>query len=59
MAPFAFELLPGNEAMVPLARAVIGGTLFSTLLTLFLVPAIIAAVKKPTTPNSAPTPALA
>ena len=47
MCPFAFELLPGNEAMVPLARAVIGGMLFSTILTLFLVPTVIALVKKP------------
>lgn len=59
MAPFAFELLPGNEAMVPLARAVIGGTVFSTLLTLFLVPALIAAIKKPITTTSGPAPALA
>ena len=47
MAPFAFNLLPGNEAMVPLARAVIGGMLFSTVLTLFLVPTVFALVKKP------------
>jgi HAE1 family hydrophobic/amphiphilic exporter-1 len=47
MAPFAINLLPGNEAMIPLARAVIGGMLFSTILTLFLVPTVIALVKKP------------
>lgn len=47
MAPFAFKLLPGNEAMVPLARAVIGGMIFSTVLTLFLVPTVFALVKKP------------
>ena len=47
MAPFALNLLPGNEAMVPLARAVIGGMFFSTILSLFLVPTVIALVKKP------------
>lgn len=47
MAPFAFELLPGNEVMVPLARAVIGGMVFSTILTLFLVPAVFALLKRP------------
>jgi CzcA family heavy metal efflux pump len=38
MLPFTFQLAPGNEAMVPLARALVGGLLVSTLLTLFLVP---------------------
>ena len=38
MAPFAFNLSIGNEAMVPLARAMIGGMVASTVLTLFLVP---------------------
>lgn len=51
MAPFAFELLPGNEAMTPLARSVIGGTLFSTLLTLFLAPAVISILKNPRDPK--------
>jgi multidrug efflux pump subunit AcrB len=46
MAPFAFELLPGNEVMVPLARAVIGGMVFSTILTLFLVPAVFSLLKR-------------
>ena len=46
LAPFAFALLPGNEAMVPLARAVIGGMLVSTVLTLFLVPCVFALVKR-------------
>ena len=49
MSPFAFALLPGNEAMIPLARAVIGGMLVSTILTLFLVPCVFALIKtKPT-----------
>lgn len=50
LAPFAFALLPGNEAMVPLARAVIGGMLVSGVLTLLLVPSVFALVKK--SPNS-------
>jgi multidrug efflux pump subunit AcrB len=45
MAPFAFQLLPGNEAMIPLARAVIGGMTVSMVLTLFLVPTIYALTK--------------
>ena len=46
MSPFAFALLPGNEAMVPLARAVIGGMLVSAVLTLLLIPCVFALVKK-------------
>jgi HAE1 family hydrophobic/amphiphilic exporter-1 len=46
MAPFAFHLLRGSEAMVPLARAVIGGMLVSTVLTLFLVPTVYALIKR-------------
>ena len=54
MAPFAFALLPGNEAMIPLARAVIGGMLVSTILTLFLVPCVFALIKRnPTEATSA------
>jgi Cation/multidrug efflux pump len=56
MAPFAFKLLPGNEAMIPLARAVIGGMIVSTFLTLFLVPAIFALVKKTPAPSPATSP---
>lgn len=47
MAPFAFNLLPGNEAMIPLARAVIGGMFVSTILTLFLIPCVYALIKRP------------
>ena len=46
MAPFAFNLFRGSEAMVPLARAVIGGMLVSAVLTLFLVPTIYSLVKR-------------
>jgi multidrug efflux pump subunit AcrB len=40
MLPLALGLETGSEANVPLARAVIGGLLASTLLTLFVVPAL-------------------
>ncbi len=60
MAPFAFALLPGNEAMIPLARAVIGGMIVSTILTLFLVPCVYALVKRPITSSPAePSPSAA
>ncbi len=38
LLPMAFDLSPGAEANVPLARAVVGGLAASTLLTLFVVP---------------------
>ena len=46
MAPAGVPLAPGGEAMVPLARAVIGGMLVSTFLTLFLVPCVYTMVKR-------------
>jgi len=46
MAPFALNLSIGNEAMVPLARAMIGGMVASTVLTLFLVPCAYTLVKR-------------
>lgn len=45
MLPLSFKLAPGSEAMIPLARALIGGMLVSTFLTLFLVPCVYAIVK--------------
>jgi HAE1 family hydrophobic/amphiphilic exporter-1 len=50
MLPFTFQLAPGNEAMIPLARALVGGLLVSTLLTLFLVPCAYVVVKPGTPP---------
>ncbi len=50
MAPLAMNLAPGSEAMVPLARALIGGILASTFLTLFLVPCVYATVKSKSEP---------
>ncbi len=40
LAPMALGLLVGSEANAPLARAVIGGLLVSTGLTLFLIPTL-------------------
>jgi multidrug efflux pump subunit AcrB len=40
LSPMAFHFGTGAEANVPLARAVIGGLTASTVLTLFLVPAL-------------------
>ncbi|MCI0463485.1 MAG: efflux RND transporter permease subunit, partial [Gemmataceae bacterium] len=38
LLPMAIGLGKGSEANVPLARAVVGGLLASTVLTLFVVP---------------------
>lgn len=46
MLPFAFHLTPGNEAMVPLARAMLGGMAVSTFLTLILVPCVYSITHK-------------
>jgi multidrug efflux pump subunit AcrB len=40
LLPMATHLQPGDEMNLPLARAVIGGLLVSTLLTLFVVPVL-------------------
>jgi multidrug efflux pump subunit AcrB len=45
LAPLAIHLHPGDEMNLPLARAVIGGLLGSTLLTLFVVPALYTLLK--------------
>jgi multidrug efflux pump subunit AcrB len=40
MSPMALALGEGGEQNAPLGRAVIGGLLFATTATLFLVPAV-------------------
>ena len=52
MLPLSFQFAPGNEAMIPLARALIGGMTVSTILTLFLVPCVYALIKR--APSSEP-----
>jgi len=44
MAPMALSLGEGGEQNAPLGRAVIGGLLFATIATLFLVPAVFSIV---------------
>lgn len=46
MLPFAFHLAPGNEAMIPLSRALLGGMVTSTILTLILVPCVYVLVHR-------------
>jgi len=40
MLPLAFELGSGAECRAPMARAVIGGLITSTMLTLIVVPVV-------------------
>lgn len=58
MLPLSFRLAPGSEAMIPLARALIGGMLVSTVLTLFLVPCVYTLLKRDQ-PESSPEPVAA
>ncbi|MCB9941351.1 MAG: efflux RND transporter permease subunit [Planctomycetaceae bacterium] len=53
MAPLSIHLAPGGEAMIPLARAMIGGMVVSTVLTLFLVPCVYTIVKRVASPATA------
>lgn len=46
MLPLSFQFTPGNEAMVPLARALLGGMVVSTVLTLILVPCVYSLVHR-------------
>lgn len=46
LAPMALGLGEGSEANVPLARAVIGGLLVSTVMTLFFIPVMHAIVRR-------------
>lgn len=46
MLPLSFQLAPGNEAMMPLARAWLGGMVVSTVLTLILVPSVYLVVHR-------------
>ncbi len=40
MLPLAIQFSPGNEAVIPLARALAGGMVVSTILTLVLIPCL-------------------
>lgn len=47
LAPMALGLGEGSETNMPLARAVIGGLLVSTVMTLFFVPVLHAIARRP------------
>jgi multidrug efflux pump subunit AcrB len=53
LLPMAIHLSPCDEMNLPLARAVIGGLVTSTVLTLFIVP-ILYVMLKPREPEAAP-----
>ena len=46
MIPLALELGAGSETWSPLARSVIGGLAFATVLTLFVVPTVVIGISK-------------
>ncbi len=46
MIPLALELGVGAETWSPLAKSVIGGLAFATILTLFVVPAVVIGISK-------------
>lgn len=50
LTPMAIGTERGNEANIPLARAVVGGLLSSTALTLFLVPVLYTMLVRTVTP---------
>jgi CzcA family heavy metal efflux pump len=56
MAPMALALGEGGEQNAPLGRAVIGGLLFATTATLFLVPAVFCMIHSRRNPTSSTTP---
>ncbi|MCA9108757.1 MAG: efflux RND transporter permease subunit [Planctomycetaceae bacterium] len=49
MLPLSLHFAPGNEAMIPLARALLGGMMVSTVLTLILVPCVYSVVHRRST----------
>jgi multidrug efflux pump subunit AcrB len=49
LVPMALGLGRGAEANIPLGRAVIGGQLVATVLTLFIVPILFRMVGRPKT----------
>jgi HAE1 family hydrophobic/amphiphilic exporter-1 len=44
LLPLALGLSPGTETLMPLARAVIGGLITATALSLFMVPVLLAMI---------------
>jgi len=56
LLPLAVHLNPGDEMNLPLARAVIGGMIGSTFLTLFVVPTLYTLLKPAGPPADEPIP---
>jgi multidrug efflux pump subunit AcrB len=52
MVPMALALERGSEMQAPLGRAVIGGLVVSTFVTLFIVPSVFALLMGRTAPRS-------
>jgi Cu/Ag efflux pump CusA len=52
MVPMALALEHGSEMEAPLGRAVIGGLVVSTFVTLFIVPSVFALLLGKKTPRS-------
>jgi multidrug efflux pump subunit AcrB len=52
MVPMALALEQGSEMQAPLGRAVIGGLVLSTFVTLFIVPSVFALLMGRQTPRS-------
>jgi multidrug efflux pump subunit AcrB len=52
MVPMALALEKGSETEAPLGRAVIGGLVVSTFVTLFIVPSVFALLMGRRTPRS-------
>jgi hypothetical protein len=52
MVPMALALEQGSEMQAPLGRAVIGGLVVSTFVTLFIVPSVFALLMGRKTPRS-------
>jgi hydrophobic/amphiphilic exporter-1 (mainly G- bacteria), HAE1 family len=46
MIPLALELGSGAEIWSPLAKSVIGGLAFATILTLFVIPTVVIGISK-------------
>lgn len=55
MLPMSLGLGAGGEQNAPLGRAVIGGLIFATIATLFLVPAVFCLIHDRATPSRLPT----
>ncbi|WP_043740697.1 efflux RND transporter permease subunit [Thioalkalivibrio nitratireducens] len=54
LVPLSLGLGEGGEAQAPMARVVIGGLISSTLITLFLIPALYLIVHRTATATAAP-----